>query len=144
MMDDFDEMDGSGVENEEAPAAVSEIQQIKKQLMQLDKETLADRLAAYEYIIPKLGGMVRWCVENYYKPIYYRFRIGREGVGLLVGANLVPESFVILAEEKVSKYEGGKSFVKHDLRMIHVPVKELSYYDVILQEGEWEEQEGLF
>ena len=124
-----------------APSIVEEVKVLKEQLMQLSKEELADRLAYYEYVIPKLGPYVKWFLENYYKPIYVRFRVGRETVGLLTGALLVPEKFELLAEEKVTKYEGQKMWAKYDLRKVIVPVKELSYYDVVLEEGKWEEEE---
>ena len=129
---------------EDRSSLEGEIIEIKQKLMQLDKEQLAERLAVYELVIPKLGPMVQWCIQNFYRPIYFRFRLGRENVGLLVGATLVPETLVFLAEERISKYEGGKSYVKYDTRLIHAPVKELSFYDVVLEEGDWEEQESYF
>ena len=126
------------------PSALVEIQQLKEQLMQLSKEELVERLAMYEFVIPRLGPFVKWFIENFYRPVYIRFRVGRENVGLLVGALLVPEQLILLAEEKMTKYEGGKTYVKYDTRLIHAPIKELSYYDVVLEEGQWEEQESLY
>ena len=126
------------------PSALVEIQQLKEQLMQLSKEELVEKLAVYEFVIPRLGPLVRWFIDNFYRPIHVRFRIGRETIGLLVGALLVPEQIILLAEEKVTKYVGDKTYVKYDTRLIYAPIKELSYYDVVLEEGQWEEQESLY
>ena len=126
------------------PSIIDDIRRLKQEFMKMDKEVLADRLAAYEYIIPKLGSQVQWCINNYYKPIYFRFRMGRDGVGLLVGAVLVPEMLILLAEEEVSRYAEGKTYVRRDIRLVHAPIKELTYYDVVLEQGQWEEKESYY
>ncbi|HEX69107.1 MAG TPA: hypothetical protein ENG10_02285 [Candidatus Bathyarchaeota archaeon] len=144
MAEEKDEKNEEVATEEFGPSLVEEIQMLKEQLKQLSKDELIERLAVYEYVIPKLGPFVQWCINNYYKPIYFRFRIGRENVGLLVGAVLVPEMLILLAEEKVTKYEGGKTYVKYDTRLIHAPIRELAFYDVVLEEGQWEEQESVF
>jgi len=144
MAEDKKDQDEVTEQEEFGPSAVMEIQQLKEQLMQLSKEELVERLAMYEFVIPKLGPFVQWFINNFYRPVYIRFRVGRENVGLLVGALLVPEQLILLAEEKMTKYEGGKTYVKYDTRLIHAPIKELSYYDVVLEEGQWEEQESRY
>jgi len=138
------EGENSAEQEEFGPSLVEDIQHLKQQLMELPKEELVERLAVYEYIIPKLGPFVQWCINNFYKPIHFRFRMGRENVGLLVGALLVPEQLILLAEERVTKYDGTKTYVKYDTRLVHAPIKELSYYDVVVEEGEWQEQESPF
>ena len=143
MTEDVKREDVGDEELAEMSALEVELQQKKQQLMQLDKEQLVDILAAYEVIIPKLGFHVKWCIDNFYKPVVCQWRMGRMVTGLLVGAVLVPESFIILAAEETKKYGQNKTYVKSDIRLVHAPIKELTYYDVILEEGEWEEQEGL-
>jgi len=128
---------------EEGPIVLLELEQIKKELEGLSKEQLIDELAMYRLVIPKLGPYVKWVIENYFKPVYVRFRMGRETVGYLVGAVLVPETLQLLAQEEVKKYASNKTYVKHDIRIVNCPIKELSFYDVILEEGDWEEQEGF-
>ncbi len=133
-----EEVNGS----EEMPAIAVELEQIKKQLEQLSKEDLINELAMYRLIIPKLGPFVKWFIDNYYKPVYVRFRMGRETVGLLCGAILVPDTLQLLAQEEIKRYQDNKTYVKYEIRLVNAPIKELSFYDVVLEESDWEEREG--
>jgi len=133
----------------EAPSLAVELEEIKRELEKMSKEKLIDELAVYRLVIPKLGPFVKWVLENFYKPVYVRFRMGRETVGFLVGCMLVPDTLQLLAQEEVKEYrtdETGrtKTYVKYELRIVNAPVKELSFYDVIIDETDWQERKGYY
>ena len=128
------------MDEEPQPLEVDELTAIKQRLMQLEKEELADRLAFYEYVIPKLGPFVQWCINNFYRPVIAHWRMGRQAVGLLVGAVLVPEQLILLADEEIRDYTRKK--IKYERRLVTVPVKELSYYDVVLEDLGEKDMEG--
>lgn len=107
-----------------------DIESIKQQLSQLSKEELVDRLALYEWAIPKLGPWVRWGINNMFQLVMARWRMGREAVGYLVGMDLQPESLILLTDEEQRDYMRKK--VVHEQHLVYAKVKELSYFDVIL------------
>ena len=108
----------------------AELQAIKEQLKNLSQEELLDRLAYYEFIIPKLGHWVKWAMDNMYNLILAQWRMGRQVVGLLVGVELEPTKLVILANEENRDYM--KRTVVYEQHLVYAPVKELTYFDVIL------------
>jgi len=116
--------------SEETNPLALELQQIKQRLENLSKEELIDRLAYYEWVIPKLGPYVKWAIDNMYNIVLARWRMGRQVVGYLVGVDLVPERLVLLADEEIRDYTRKK--VVHEQHIVYAPVKELTYYDVVL------------
>ncbi len=117
-------------EEKEMSPLEMEIAEIKAELEQLSKEELIDKLAHYELVLPKLGPWVKWAVDNMYRLVGCRWRMGREAVGLLVGVLFHPEVLVLLSHEEIRKYEIKK--IIHEQHLVYAPTKELSWYDVIL------------
>ena len=136
----------AGKEENEVPVSgvELELESIKKELAAKSKEELIEELAVYRLVIPKMGPFVKWFIENYFKPVYLRFRMGRETVGFLIGCVLIPDTIQVLAQEEIKKYTGDKTMVKYELRIVNAPVKELSYYDVVLESTDWEETEMTY
>jgi len=136
----------AGKEENEVPVSgvELELESIKKELAAKSKEELIEELAVYRLVIPKMGPFVKWFIENYFKPVYLRFRMGRETVGFLIGCVLIPDTIQVLAQEEIKKYTGDKTMVKYELRIVNAPVKELSYYDVVLESSDWEETEMTY
>ena len=116
-------------ETEESPIEL-ELQAIKEELEKLSKEELIEELAHYKFIIPKLGPWVQWAIDNMYRLVGVRWRMGREAVGLLVGVLFHPEVLILLSHEEIRKYEIKK--IIHEQHLVYAPTKELSWYDVIL------------
>jgi len=116
--------------SEETNPLALELNEIKQRLENLSKEELIDRLAYYEWVIPKLGPYVKWAIDNMYNIVLARWRMGRQVVGYLVGVDLVPERLVLLADEEIRDYTRKK--VVHEQHIVYAPVKELTYYDVVL------------
>ena len=116
--------------SEETNPLALELNEIKQRLENLSKEELIDRLAYYEWVIPKLGPYARWAIDNMYNIVLARWRMGRQVVGYLVGVDLVPERLVLLADEEIRDYTRKK--VVHEQHIVYAPVKELTYYDVVL------------
>ena len=116
--------------SEETNPLALELNEIKQRLENMSKEELIDRLAYYEWVIPKLGPYVKWAIDNMYNIVLARWRMGRQVVGYLVGVDLVPERLVLLADEEIRDYTRKK--VVHEQHIVYAPVKELTYYDVVL------------
>ena len=95
--------------SEETNPVALEINQIKEQLNQLSKEELIDKLAMYEFVLPKLGPFVQWAMDHMYDIVLAKWRMGRQVIGYLVGVELVPERLVILADEEIRDYTRKKS-----------------------------------
>jgi hypothetical protein len=115
-----------------------ELDSIRRQLEGMSKEELIDRLALYEFVIPKLGPWVKWFIDNMYQIVVARWRMNRQVIGYLIGATLIPETIDILAEEEIRDYERKK--IVYEQRVVHAPWKELIYVDVVLgktREEDW-------
>jgi len=117
-------------ENEEASPLMLEIEEIKKELAVKSKDELIDELAFYRHVIPKLGPWVEWIISNFYKVIGVRWRMGREAAGVLIGAIVHPDILMLLTTEEIRKYEQKK--IIFEQHIVYAPVKELTWYDVIL------------
>lgn len=116
--------------SEETNPLALEIQRIKQRLQDMSREELIDRLAFYEWVIPKLGPHVKWAIDNMYNIVLARWRMGRQVIGYLVGVDLVPERLVLLADEEIRDYTRKK--IVHEQHIVYAPIKELTYYDVVL------------
>jgi len=116
-----------------------ELAEIKKELEQKSKEELIEELAVYRLAVPKMGPAVTWFINNLYKPVFVRWRMGREAVGLLVAAVYEPKELHLLTQEEMRDY--FKKTVTYQQRFVIAPTKELQYYDVLLWESEPEKYE---
>jgi len=125
--------------SEEINPVALEINQIKEQLSQLSKEELIDKLAMYEFVLPKLGPFVQWAMDHMYDIVLAKWRMGRQVIGYLVGVELVPERLVILADEEIRDYTKKK--IIHEQHIVYAPLKELTYYDIVLGKTGEEELE---
>ena len=125
--------------SEEVNPLELELNQIKSQLESMSKEELIDRLALYEWVIPKLGPHVRWAIDHMYDVVMAKWRMGRQVVGYLVGVELEPVRFAILAGEKTHDYMRKK--IIHEQHIVYAPLKELSFYDIVLGKTGEEEME---
>lgn len=116
--------------SEETNPLALELNQIKQQLADLSKEELIDRLAYYEWALPKLGPHVRWALDHMYDIVMCKWRMGRQVIGYLVGVELQPVRFAILADEETRDYMRKK--IIHEQHIVYAPLKELSFYDIVL------------
>ncbi len=116
--------------SEETNPVALELNAIKQQLANMSKEELIDQLALYEWVIPKLGPHVKWAIDNMYSIVLAKWRMGRQVVGYLVGVELEPVRFALLADEETRDYARKK--IVHEQHIVYAPLKELSFYDVVL------------
>ena len=103
--------------SEETNPVALELNSIKQQLAGMSKEELIDQLALYEWVIPKLGPHVRWAIDNMYSIVLAKWRMGRQVVGYLVGVDLEPVRFALLADEETRDYARKKILVEYGFRL---------------------------
>jgi len=104
-----------------------------QELMKLEKEELARRLATVEILLDQINSDAKQWIFNIFKPFRGLKRDFTPLFGILVGLDLEIKAFHLWVDEKIKKYDTGE--VVHEQKHVIVEAKNL----IITEAIEWQE-----
>ena len=116
---------------------MSDLDEKIKELMNLDKEELAKRLAILQMQLEGIDTTTRFILNGMYKPVRLMKRDYRPIFGVLVGAIMEPVEFVVYRE--TADKEWNTNIVTHEKKYSRVKASSLIMWDII--EEQWKEEE---
>jgi len=102
----------------------------KKRYEGMDKEKLVDRLAFYEWALDQISPNVRWVILNLGNMVWVKWRMGREFIGNLMGAEFKIDQLQLVGLETIHKYAEKK--VVYERRIVNAPLRDLVGFDLVL------------
>lgn len=75
---------------------IPEVEKAKEQLMEKDKETLAEQAAAFQYIMNSVNGEAQYWMQRLGEGFAAQDRMGERHMGKLVGINFKIEHFKVM------------------------------------------------
>jgi len=118
---------------------VEEIETKRKQLEELSKEELIERLARYEVIWDRMDDGTKWWLNHIYSLVRVTRRDYKPIMGALMAVTLEPLYIDIWVETKIKEYSENKTY--EERKLVRLKPKELVDFEIIFERKVIEEEE---
>ena len=106
----------------------------KRELMQLSKEQLVERLAQYELALDQMNFEVRYWLQNMFSQVRIVKRNYTPIFGTLIGLVMEPKMYVVYAYEEQVRYDKDTDLAER--KIVRIPAGSTVYVETIQEQME--------
>jgi len=106
----------------------------KRELSQLSKEQLVEKLAQYELALDQMNFEVRYWIQNMFMPVRIVKRNYTPIFGTLIGLVMEPKLYIVYAYEEQVRYDKDTDLAER--KIVRIPAGSTVYVETIQEQKE--------